>query len=96
MAICMYCEKRVDPYSPNVIRWRHDPDGGAAHRHCMEEAELRQHKRDAQSEIMRLRERVRELERQLAPSLTRRTVDPHDPNGGEDDVHCPNGGRLIR
>lgn len=37
-----------------------------------------------------------EKERRLAPSLARRTVDPHDPDGGEDDVHCPNGGRFIR
>lgn len=42
-------------------------------------------------------ERARaENERQRAPLVTRRTVDPHDPDGGEDDVHCPNGGRLIR
>lgn len=64
--ICMYCEERVDPHSPDVITFRHDPDGGAAHQRCMEAAELRRYKRDAQSEIMRLRERVRELEQRLA------------------------------
>lgn len=89
--ICVYCEEKVSR-GPDVVGGH----GEWAHIRCVEEAELRQHKRDAQSEIMRLRERVRELERQLAPLAARRTVDPHDPDGGEDDVHCPNGGRLIR
>ncbi|MDO8599505.1 MAG: hypothetical protein Q7S02_05330 [bacterium] len=43
-----------------------------------------------------LRRRVTELETQLAATPSHRTIDPHDPDGGEDDVHCPNGGRLIR
>ena len=72
--------------------WGHDIDddvghGGKPRSHASEMDELRQ-------EVLYLRRRARELERRLAP-LVARQRDPHDIDD-DDDVHCPNGGRLIR
>jgi len=87
--ICVYCEQQIS-HGPDIIGGH----GEYAHRRCDEEVGRKQRDRDAQSEIARLRRRVRELERQLAPFVARQR-DPHDVDD-DDDVHCPNGGRLIR
>lgn len=88
--ICSLCEQYGDR---STMVGGH---GEYAHPGCIEERERRRRERDAQSENARLRARVRELETQLAVTAPRERRDPHDPDGGEDDVRCPNGGRLIR
>lgn len=98
--ICVYCEERIaSRFEPDIIGGH----GDYAHRRCEADAarrraheELRRREASTQQELMRLRRRVRELERQLAEQPSHRAMDPHDPDGGEDDIHCPNGGRLIR
>ena len=78
---CMYCNREVDPDDPWTRSLNHGLD--FAHRACMEQA-LRN---GTAVEISPAYDRFRTL------SATRR--DPHDPDGGEDELRCPNRGRLV-
>ncbi|MDO8622152.1 MAG: hypothetical protein Q7R80_02885 [bacterium] len=94
--ICVYCEERIaSRFEPDVVGGH----GEYAHRRCEEEAarrraheELGRREANAQQELVHLRRRVRELEAQLAPYVARNQADPHDPDGGEDDLECPHKG----
>lgn len=94
--ICIYCERHGD-WSTLVGSL-----GEYAHPACIEEQRRSRELVDQRTRIAfltreneRLRNRAAELERLLAPQPP--MIDPHDPDGGEDDdVRCPHGGRYLR
>lgn len=66
MAVCMYCEEKVNPHSPEVVGFRHDPDRQCAHLRCYNEATRQREAQDLREENTALRAQLSKLEAKLA------------------------------